>query len=893
MTRMKTFTVDNELMDDLYYRPMDDNLKNGYDKVGNLLGYVIVPPQNRAKTTYTNSYALFDGYKEHTVTAVINYESRTTTSHYDANGSISRIVDASNVEYPAERSFITDANGMVLMKTDHRTITRTMIVNGEALGTSNDDEDPYGFANVYQSATSGSNVAAPSIYTVASAGQTPETIAKAVWGDPKLWYLVADANALPDNGPLMVGVVLKIPSRVNTVYNSYGSFKPYDPTEALGGTTPTLPVPAAEKGCGTAGVVLMAIVAIVATIVTTGAALYALGAAPGLGAGIGMAASGAVLTGNGMIAGAIGAAVGSIASQSVGVALDMQEKINWKSVAMSALSSFIVPGGPQLPVNPSLAEVGRSVARHMVANAVSQGIGSLVGINSFSWRGVAAAGVSSFMKAHVGGSTPGFSVGTILQNTLAGFVTGVTATAVTGGKVNFKHVAADAFGNALGSAFANSVSKPSSGPAEQASVSDRKIMSPGEQSFASRRVQYEIDRIFANEDASNIALADAPFPFASPSTSSAPGGKPSGESLSASFAPSTIPGDSKKVAGGLAEPWATQGLITYRDDAGSQVTTWGSRAVHTGQGKLTFAQKLAHDMSRYNLELAQNFIDPRLTLAIGAVEVFVGGAQNAGVRILGGLRSLYYVNDLDEAARQQRSFAADYGYKNRTLGAKWIGDAARPVGLALQRKVMAPARAYSESIIGDGATTYLVGSTQFAFEVATVLTGTRGLASIGDDILFRSAKEAKRASPGPLNLMLDDDQFLINAAKRKDIDPDGEFDLVAHGNTTHIEMNTSKGPVMVDAKTAARHIWEADGYVGQDIRLLSCSTGGCIDGFAQQLANVMNKNVRAPNELLWADVDGRLFVSAGKTVLDPLTGVQQLKPVWPPSGKFIQFTPQR
>jgi hypothetical protein len=146
------------------------------------------------------------------------------------------------------------------------------------------------------------------------------------------------------------------------------------------------------------------------------------------------------------------------------------------------------------------------------------------------------------------------------------------------------------------------------------------------------------------------------------------------------------------------------------------------------------------------------------------------------------------------------------------------------------------------------------------------------------------------AVPGAINLMKSDDPFFVNASKRMDVDPNGFLDVIAHGNETHIEVQTSSGTVLMDAKQAAQHIAGLDGWSGQNIRLLSCSTGACLDGFAAQLQGELGVSVvRAPSDILWADTGGNLFVSAGRNVVDPVTGATQFVPTWPPTGKFVDF----
>jgi hypothetical protein len=145
------------------------------------------------------------------------------------------------------------------------------------------------------------------------------------------------------------------------------------------------------------------------------------------------------------------------------------------------------------------------------------------------------------------------------------------------------------------------------------------------------------------------------------------------------------------------------------------------------------------------------------------------------------------------------------------------------------------------------------------------------------------------AVPGPVNLMGDSDQFFIYASKRVDIDSNGFFDVVAHGNYKEIEIMTTSGRVVVDQRVAARVIENSPGYTGQSIRLLSCDTGACDAGFAQNLANKMNKTVLAPTELVWAYEDGRIVV-APRISNDP-NSPQYEFPDLSKLGAFRKFMP--
>jgi hypothetical protein len=86
------------------------------------------------------------------------------------------------------------------------------------------------------------------------------------------------------------------------------------------------------------------------------------------------------------------AAVGSIVSQSVGVATGIQEKFSWKDVGMAFISGGV--GAGMAGVGGS--SLGGAFVRGAASSAISQGIGVALGLqDKFSWAAVAAAGVTS------------------------------------------------------------------------------------------------------------------------------------------------------------------------------------------------------------------------------------------------------------------------------------------------------------------------------------------------------------------------------------------------------------------------------------------------------------------------------------------------------------------
>lgn len=76
------------------------------------------------------------------------------------------------------------------------------------------------------------------------AGDTLAGIAAALWGDANLWYKIAEVNGLTAESQLIEGMPLLIPVGIVRTSNTAETFKPYDPPEVLGSTSPTSPAPA-------------------------------------------------------------------------------------------------------------------------------------------------------------------------------------------------------------------------------------------------------------------------------------------------------------------------------------------------------------------------------------------------------------------------------------------------------------------------------------------------------------------------------------------------------------------------------------------------------------------------------------------------------------------------
>ncbi len=108
--------------------------------------------------------------------------------------------------------------------------------------------------------------------------------------------------------------------------------------------------------------------------------------------------------------------------------------------------------------------------------------------------------------------------------------------------------------------------------------------------------------------------------------------------------------------------------------------------------------------------------------------------------------------------------------------------------------------------------------------------------------------------------------YFRNISKRKDIDPNGYIDVIAHGAPNRIQIEINGISKMVDHRYVGRILKHSDSYTGQKIRLLSCNTGLLDNGFAQNLANYMNVEVIAPTKYIWAYSNGKHIVAGGNEI---------------------------
>ena len=141
-----------------------------------------------------------------------------------------------------------------------------------------------------------------------------------------------------------------------------------------------------------------------------------------------------------------------------------------------------------------------------------------------------------------------------------------------------------------------------------------------------------------------------------------------------------------------------------------------------------------------------------------------------------------------------------------------------------------------------------------------------------------------RPYSGDAKLMGKKEAFLEYIARRKDIDINGYYDVIARGTSTYIQIENKGETHSIDWRVTAKIIRNSKGYKGQAIRLMSCNTGAITNGFAQNLANKLGVPVSAPTHYLFVYKNGNYFVEGSNDGGITPNGIK---------GSFKTFYPNR
>lgn len=108
-----------------------------------------------------------------------------------------------------------------------------------------------------------------------------------------------------------------------------------------------------------------------------------------------------------------------------------------------------------------------------------------------------------------------------------------------------------------------------------------------------------------------------------------------------------------------------------------------------------------------------------------------------------------------------------------------------------------------------------------------------------------------------INLFDPTDSLYVEAFSIEEIP--GFEDVNAHGDPQHIEV----GNTVMNANQFADYLRDSSKYSGQDLRLVSCSTGAGDNSFAQQLSAILHITVMAPDaDTYYAPDEGTVFIGA-------------------------------
>lgn len=478
----------------------------GYDTLGRLVSYRYLTPQYTH--TYTTRYEGRESWLQKSVTGTStnsSYRTTTNTLSYDAFGRLMSQRETTPLKNGSiddrMRYYANDMDGKVVNRregtlTSNGTFSqagvggpgnfRLVQANGQQIAELKEGFQGV-FANKPYTTTQIQSVAGRGRYdagggqTTAQAGDTLRTIAQRVYGTDQMWYVLADANGFGDaDAEIGAGTRINTPeASVNR--NDSGTFKPYDPTSAIGNTTPGLPYipPPPPEKCGALSKVISIVVQVVVTAVVTyysgnAEAGYAAGAAAGNHAG---QVSAAMLNGRfdwsrwaSMTANPFQGNANDAATTIFDpIGHGMPGQIDYKSIGVSAAASYTAAylGG----TNPYSYAATSYAANYQYAKwagydvswsnrQLAQNLGSVAISQGLNKSGMFGTETRTGMdgNTNVVGQTAGagsFSW-SVAKNTALNFVAGAATYAAgkalgTGEHWNTGDALADAFGNALGS----------------------------------------------------------------------------------------------------------------------------------------------------------------------------------------------------------------------------------------------------------------------------------------------------------------------------------------------------------------------------------------------------------------------------------------------------------
>lgn len=506
ITTYFNYREDNSLYSqDVQYHAGDDDYRqlstfSMYDEVGNVTGsrtetfiwYHFYPQQHG--NTNDHWGWLKQDHKSYRTDYRLNHEgySKQQERLYDSNGALVKTTDFRYGTYGdlveitvgggSTRQFVTDREGRLIFKRevdDNGVSLQTNIFsNGQQIashtnsgGTTNSNYT-YGITG----AINGSNDLVPGAYLVNS-NDSLASIAQAVWGDSSLWYLIADANGInaDPNAALTnySGQTIKIPNVTRVVHSNSTTFKPYNPADTIGDTTPKVAIPPVSNSNSNnqckqiTTIVLIAVVAITVSIVTAGTLAPVL--VPALGSTLAPVAAG-------LVAGV----AGSVVSQGLTIAAGYQKEFDWKDVATQAVTGALTAGLAEgvgnavkdsaklAKIANTLKDVGLNKAIQGMSNyAIKYAVDSAFEVENRPkmdgnwWGNLLLAGATGYVGGRAskvaGAVLKDVNAGKFLTEIGSNFASSATRSVMNksanGGKMDWVNVATDTFGNTLGNSI--------------------------------------------------------------------------------------------------------------------------------------------------------------------------------------------------------------------------------------------------------------------------------------------------------------------------------------------------------------------------------------------------------------------------------------------------------
>lgn len=368
---------------------------------------------------YTTTYAAYDTYKESTTVATWTQAGTPgkTTFTYDSRGELKAVVATGGTTI--DRMFASNADGQITTRRIKSGKAQSYLYHQGAALANYGNITAAEITDTFTRISSDYPAATPGTYVV-NQGDTLAGIAQSVWGDSGMWYLIADANGLTPDVALVAGSTITIPNVVSSNHNKSTTFKPYNPSDVILNTTPSPKPPPPPSGgkCGGIAAVVMVVVAVVATVFTAGLASTVMaGGWSALGTGLTsftttMGLGTTALAGGtwGAVGAAvIGGAVGSAASQLAGMAMGVVDSFSWRQVAAGGLSAGVgagvgtyVTGGRLTTELIRNSDYGKVAASAILNAAGSHAANKIAGLDSsFSWASIASATISSLATAGI------------------------------------------------------------------------------------------------------------------------------------------------------------------------------------------------------------------------------------------------------------------------------------------------------------------------------------------------------------------------------------------------------------------------------------------------------------------------------------------------------------